>query len=122
MTDSLIILFTTLGALFILISSYGIFKMPDFYTRLSVTVKAATLGIGCLLLASAIYFNAFGVTTKVIAIIFFLFITSPVSGFILARAAYFSGVKLWENCLDDELKDSKANEQRAKSNPNKSSI
>lgn len=122
MTDSLIILFTTLGALFILISSYGIFKMPDFYTRLSVTVKAATLGIGCLLLASAIYFNAFGVTTKVISIIFFLFITSPVSGFILARAAYFSGVKLWENCLDDELKDSKANEQRAKSNPNKSSI
>ncbi len=95
----------TLGAIFIFIASLGIYRMPDFYTRLSVTVKAGTIGIGCILGAVALYFADFSVTTKVFAIIFFLFITSPVAAFMISRTAYSTGVKLWKKSVVDELRD-----------------
>lgn len=104
MNDILICFFATVGALFVLTAALGILKMPDFFTRLSVTVKAATLGIGCILLSTAFYFYDFSVTSKVFAIIFFLFITAPVAGHMISRAAYFSNTKLWKNTLIDELK------------------
>jgi len=105
MTDILIMILSTLGAIFILIASIGIFRMPDFYTRLSITIKAATLGIGCILGAAAIHFSEFSITTKVFAIVFFLFITSPVAAFLIARTAYMTGIKLWNKSVIDELKD-----------------
>ncbi|MBB1149979.1 MULTISPECIES: monovalent cation/H(+) antiporter subunit G [unclassified Myroides] len=105
MTDILIMILSTLGAIFILIASIGIFRMPDFYTRLSITIKAATLGIGCILGAAAIHFSEFSITTKVFAIVFFLFITSPVAAFLIARTAYMTGIKLWNRSVIDELKD-----------------
>ncbi|MBB1138609.1 monovalent cation/H(+) antiporter subunit G [Myroides sp. WP-1] len=105
MTDLLIMILSTLGAIFILIASIGIFRMPDFYTRLSITIKAATLGIGCILGAAAIHFAEFSITTKVFAIVFFLFITSPVAAFLIARTAYMTGIKLWNKSVIDELKD-----------------
>jgi len=56
MTDIIIAIISTIGACVILVASIGIWRMPDFYLRLSVTVKAATLGSGLLLLCAAIYF------------------------------------------------------------------
>lgn len=103
MSDFFIILFTTLGAIFILIAALGIYRMPDFFTRLSVTVKASTLGVGCILAAVAVHFSEFSITTKVLAVIFFLFITSPVAAFLIARSAYVSGIHLWGKSVRDEL-------------------
>lgn len=104
MTDTLIMILSTIGAVFILIASIGILRMPDFYTRLSITIKAGTLGIGCILGAAAIHFSEFSITTKVFAIIFFLFITSPVAAFLIARTSYVTGIKLWSGTIIDELK------------------
>lgn len=104
MTDILIMVLSTIGAVFILIASVGILRMPDFYTRLSITIKAGTLGIGCILGAAAIHFSEFSITTKVFAIIFFLFITSPVAAFQMARISYVTGIKLWSGTVMDELK------------------
>lgn len=104
MTDLLIIILTTLGSMFILVAAIGILRMPDFYLRLSVTIKAATLGMGCVLGAVALYFTDFSVTTKVFAIIFFLTLTAPVAGHMIGRTAYYTGVKLWKHSVLDELK------------------
>jgi len=112
MNDVLIVILSTLGALFILIASLGIYRMPDFYTRLSVTVKAVTLGVGCILGSVAIHFSDFSITTKVFAVIFFLFITSPVAAFLIARTAYASKVKMWDKSVRDELNE--ANEEELK--------
>ncbi|HUH51814.1 MAG TPA: monovalent cation/H(+) antiporter subunit G [Flavobacterium sp.] len=113
MSDFLIILFTTLGAIFILIAALGIYRMPDFYTRLSVTVKASTLGVGCILAAVAVHFSEFSITTKVLAVIFFLFITSPVAAFLIARSAYVSGIHLWDKSVRDELEQAMDERQEA---------
>src|SRR5690554_2984082 len=104
MSDILIIILSTLGAIFILIASLGIYRMPDFYARLSVTVKAVTLGVGCILGAVAIHFSDFSITTKIFAVIFFLFITLPVAAFLIARTAYVSKIKMWEKSVRDDLK------------------
>jgi len=105
MNDIIIMILCTLGAFFILIAALGVYRMPDFYTRLSVTVKAATFGVGCILGAAAVHFNDFAVTTKVFAVIFFLLITSPVGAFLIARVALMTGIKLWSKSLHNELKD-----------------
>ncbi|MEG0916520.1 MAG: monovalent cation/H(+) antiporter subunit G [Myroides sp.] len=121
MNDILIMILSTLGAVFILIASFGVFKMPDFYSRLSVTIKAATLGIGCILIAAVLYFSDFSVTTKAIAIMFFLLITSPVAGFLISKVAYMTGTKLWKHSLMDELKDDLEKESSKQSKTEKDS-
>lgn len=103
MTTILIMIFSTIGSLFILVAAIGLVRMPDFYNRLSVTVKAATMGAGLILVATALYFSEFSTSTKAIAIIFFLLLTAPVSGHMICRAAYYTGVKLWKHSVLDEL-------------------
>ena len=103
MSDILVMVISTIGALFILVAAVGLVRMPDFYLRLSVTVKAATMGAGFILLAVAIYFTEFSTTTKALSVIFFLFVTAPVSGHMICRAAYISGNKLWKNSIIDDL-------------------
>ena len=104
MTDYIIMAFTTAGAIFILIAAIGVLRMPDFFLRLSVTVKSSTLGIGFIMGGVSFFFLDFPVTTKVLAIVFFLFATAPVSGHMIGRTAYFTGMKLWKNTILDELK------------------
>lgn len=103
MTDFLVMFFCGLGAIFILIASIGIVRMPDFFLRLSVTVKATTLGVGFILLSTVLFFGELPVTTKALAIILFLFLTSPVGAQLIGRVAYFSGTKLWKESVVDEL-------------------
>ncbi|WP_186408411.1 Na+/H+ antiporter subunit G [Candidatus Accumulibacter aalborgensis] len=79
-----------LGALFVLLGSIGLARLPDFLTRLHGPTKATTLGVGALLLASAIFFSTRpdrGVSLHELAILFFLFITAPVTAHLLAKAA-----------------------------------
>ena len=103
MIDIIIAILSTIGASAIFFASLGILRMPDFYLRLSVTVKAATLGVGLLLLCAAILFPDISVSTKAIAIIFFLIITSPIAAHMIGRAAYFTGTPLWKDTIIDQL-------------------
>ncbi len=104
MTDFWILLLSSSGALFILLAAIGILRMPDFYLRVSVTTKAATLGVGLILTSAAVAFQQFAVTSRVIAIIIFILLTGPVGAHIIGRAAYFIGVKLWDKTGTDDLK------------------
>jgi len=103
MIDIILAILSTIGALSILFAAIGILRMPDFYLRLSVTVKASTLGVGLLLICAAIMFPDVSVTTKAIAIIFFLIITAPIAAHMIGRAAYFTGTPLWKDTIIDEL-------------------
>jgi multicomponent Na+:H+ antiporter subunit G len=92
------------GAFLIFIASLGLIRMPDLFLRMSATSKAATLGAGLMLLATALYFNDFAITVRVISIIAFLMLTIPVAAHMIGRAAYFDGVPLWEKTKIDELR------------------
>lgn len=104
MTDIIIGVLCTIGALAILVAAIGILRMPDFYLRLSVTVKAATLGGGLLLLSAAFYFpDEVSVTTKALAIVFFLILTAPVAAHLIARTAYLIKTEQWKGTIQDDL-------------------
>ena len=78
-----------LGAVFALLGSVGLARLPDFFTRLHGPTKATTLGVGAMALASAVYFTATqpGLSLHEIAVLVFLFIPAPVSAHLLAKAA-----------------------------------
>ena len=82
-----------LGAAFALLGSVGLARLPDFFTRLHGPTKATTLGVGAMVLASAVYFTATqeGVSLHEIAVMLFLFITAPVSAHLLSKAALHRG-------------------------------
>lgn len=92
------------GALFMLLAAIGVVRMPDVYTRISTSTKAATLGAGCILLAVAVHFGEIGVSSLALAILVFISITSPVGAHIIGRAAYVVGVPLWKGTTVDELR------------------
>ncbi len=77
------------GAAFVLLGSLGLVKFPDTYTRLHAPTKATTLGVGSILLASAIDTSVRGpgVSVHELLIILFLFLTAPISAYLIARAA-----------------------------------
>ena len=77
------------GAIFTFIGSLGLVRLKDLYTRLHGPTKATTLGVGSLLIASAIYFSTYGASISLheFLITIFLFITAPVSAHLLAKAA-----------------------------------
>jgi len=78
-----------IGAFFTLVGSIGLFKLPDFYMRLHGPTKATTLGVGAILIASAIFFTirGEGISLHELLVTLFLFITAPVSAHLMAKAA-----------------------------------
>lgn len=103
MSDWLVIILSTVGTLFILLAAFGLLKMPDFYMRVSISTKAITLGTGLILLATAVSFNEFSITSRVLAIIIFIVLTAPVAAHMIGRAAYFTKVYMWDKSVINDL-------------------
>jgi multicomponent Na+:H+ antiporter subunit G len=95
------------GALFLLVAAIGLLKLPDLYMRISSTTKASVVSVLFVLAAGVVYFADLVVTTKVIAVIAFAGLTSPVAAHMIGRAAYRDGVPLWDRTQFDELKSGK---------------
>jgi multicomponent K+:H+ antiporter subunit G len=76
------------GATFALIGSWGLAHLSDFFKRLHGPTKTVTLGIGCVLVASALWFARQGtLSLHELLISVFLFMTAPVSAHLLVKAA-----------------------------------
>lgn len=77
------------GAGFALVGSIGLARMPDFFTRLHAPTKATTLGVGGIVVASLVFHSTrgAGLSLKELAISLFLFITAPLVGHLLGKAA-----------------------------------
>jgi multicomponent Na+:H+ antiporter subunit G len=105
--DFLIGFFILVGALLCLIAMFGVIRLPDVYTRNHAASKAATLGVMSILLGTFLYFYFYEghFNSRVILGIVFLFMTAPVSGHLINRAAYNSGVKIWDKSVRDDLKE-----------------
>jgi len=75
------------GGAFAFIGSLGMAHLRDFYMRLHGPTKATTLGIGCMLVASMLYFWVTEGKPDIqeLLITLFLFITAPVSAHLLAK-------------------------------------
>jgi monovalent cation/proton antiporter MnhG/PhaG subunit len=78
--------FLVVGGFFSLIAALGVFRFPDFYSRIHAATKASTFGLGGAALAAAISFGTVSAWAKMIAAIAFLFITLPIAAHLLGRS------------------------------------
>jgi multicomponent K+:H+ antiporter subunit G len=87
--EVLVAAFLLIGSLFTLIGAIGLYRLPDFFTRLHGPTKATTLGVGSMVIGSMIYFSVLqgSLSLHELLITVFLFITAPVSAHMLAKAA-----------------------------------
>ncbi len=89
MLDIVLSVLIILGGFFTLVGSLGLFKLRDFYMRLHGPTKASTLGVGAVLIASAMFFSfkTGDISLHEVMVTLFLFITAPVSAHLMAKAA-----------------------------------
>jgi len=91
---------TTVGTVFLLLGSLGVFRFPDVYNRLQAGTKCTTLGAFLTIIGVGIMEPAWLV--KCLLIAFFILLTNPISSHALGRAARKSGVSLWEGTVVDK--------------------
>jgi len=80
-----------LGAAITLIGSLGLLRLKSFYERVHAPTLGTTLGTGCIVLASMIFFSALQARPVLHGILIagFVAVTTPVTLMILVRAALF---------------------------------
>ncbi len=92
------------GCLAMLTSAIGIVRMPDLFTRMHAASKVGTVGVSCVVLAAATHFAELTVVAPVLLTIVFFFATAPVAAHMVGRAAYGTGVRMWEGTVIEEWK------------------
>ncbi len=97
-----------LGAFFLLVSSIGLVRLPDVYTRMQAATKSTTLGV---------FFSVIGVgvlnpswLVKCIVVAFFILLTAPISGSALLRASYKAHSPISSQTTIDKTKEFSENE------------
>lgn len=81
------------GAFFVIVGSIGIYRLPDFYTRLHAAGITDTLGAGLILLGLALQAGFTLAAVKLLMILISLLVTSPTSCHALAQAARACGLE-----------------------------
>ena len=81
-----------LGSFFSVTAALGVVRFPDFYTRMHAASKVSSFGIGFFLLALIIKYPEINIIIKSLLCLFFIVLTVPISGQMLMRVAYISGI------------------------------
>ena len=86
-------LFITIGALSIIVGLLGVYRMPDFYTRLHAASIIDTLGTILILSGLILYYGLNIVSLKLLLILIFILITTPTAAHALAKSALHGNLK-----------------------------
>ena len=81
-----------IGAFFVLTSAIGIVRFPDLYSRLHSSSKLVTLGSAGIFLGAALSFQDSAAFTRLLAVLLFQFLTTPLAAYLIAQAAYLRGL------------------------------
>ncbi|MGI2328059.1 Na+/H+ antiporter subunit G [Planococcus sp. YIM B11945] len=105
--ESIGVFLILIGGIMAVISAIGILRLPDVYTRSHAATKSSTLAVLLSLSGTFIYFWAAEnfISVRVLLGIIFVFLTAPVAGHLITRAAYRSHVKLSDSSTEDALKE-----------------
>ncbi len=91
-----------LGIFFNVCGCIGLVRFPDVYNRLQASTKCVTLGTILLLVGVALMCGSGAMAAKAIICAVFILVTSPTAAHAIAKGAYASGVKLWEQSVVDK--------------------
>jgi multicomponent Na+:H+ antiporter subunit G len=89
------------GGVFVVIGAIGVIRMPDLFTRLHAAGITDTMGAGFILVGLMFQGGMSLITAKLILVLGFLWFSSPVSTYALARATLASGQEpFWSEDLE----------------------
>jgi len=89
------------GSFFTLVGAIGVIRLPDLFTRLHAAGLTDTMGAGLILTGLMFQSGGFLITVKLILVLGFLWFSSPVSTYALARATLASGQEpYWQEDLE----------------------
>lgn len=93
------------GSIISVVSAIGIIRFPDIYSRAHAATKTTTLAVLITLTGTFIYilFSESYMSIRIILGIVFVFLTAPVSGHLVLRAAYRAHIKMSPTTAHDEL-------------------
>jgi len=95
-----------IGSIISVISAIGIIRFPDVYSRAHAGTKSSTLAVLLTLTGAFLYIwlTEALISVRLLLGIVFVFLTAPVSGHLIIRAAYRTKVKMSEVTTEDELR------------------
>lgn len=84
-----------LGGVIIFTGAFGLMRLPNFYQRIHGPAITITLGAGCVLIASMIFFSATQSRPVIheLLITLFVLMTAPVVSMMLTRAAVYRDLR-----------------------------
>ncbi|MHC4952463.1 MAG: monovalent cation/H(+) antiporter subunit G [Planctomycetota bacterium] len=83
------------GAIFMLVGSIGVLRLPDFYARTHAATNVDTLGIFLFVVGLAVKEGASLLTIKLAFVAVFILLVNPVGTHALASSALNYGLKPW---------------------------
>ncbi len=103
MTDLLVSLLLVSGVFFVLVSCFGILRMPDLFCRAHALTKSMTLGLFLIFMGVGIAFGWVADIWKIVAMLLFQLITMPISAHYLGLVAYRLNIARWPGSDADDL-------------------
>ncbi len=94
-----------IGAIFVFLGALGLLRMPDVYNRIQVGTKAVTLGSIGIIIGVALINPLWW--SKLLVILGFILLTSPVSSSAITKAFYRSGIAPWRETEKNKNQDEK---------------
>jgi len=88
------------GLFFTVVSTTGVLRLPDVYSRAHTASQADTLGAGFALAGVALAIGVEATALKTVLLLFFIFVTNPTAAHAIARAADEEGIEHWT--VDDD--------------------
>jgi len=99
--DVLSWIFLLAGSFFAVVGGIGVIRMPDLFTRLHAAGVTDTGGAGLILVGLMLQGGLTLVTAKLLLVLGFMWFSSPVSTYALARAALAGGEEpFWAEDLE----------------------
>lgn len=85
--------FIITGSVVIIIGLVGVFRMPDFFTKLHAASIIDTMGTMLILVGLLLYSGFNLISVKLLLILIFILITTPAAAHALAKSAIHGGLK-----------------------------
>jgi multicomponent Na+:H+ antiporter subunit G len=118
MKEVAVIALVVLGIGFSLSGAVGMLRMPDVYTRIQCSSKTVTMGTLPMLVALVVAkgpLTNYGGRALLVGVL--LLVINPVASHALARAAYKTGVPMWDGSVVDQPR-----QRRDRTQPEQSGI
>lgn len=93
--EFLIHFFVVLGMIFAVMGNVGVLVFPDVYTRLQASSTCTTTSTISFILAALLYTGIQPMTGKLIVLLIFFSVSSPVGAHIVARFAWMQEIPAW---------------------------